>query len=85
MNLLQNETAKPIIPPDLISEIGHTFYHSNNEIVKAHKIPPEMVINLDQTSLLFILVSKYTLEKKVHQEYQFWVQQIIVRSQAPST
>ena len=42
------KTAKPIIPPGLISEIEHKFYHSINEIVKAYEIPPEMVINIDQ-------------------------------------
>ena len=76
-------TAKPIIAPGLISEIEHVFYYSINEIVKAHEIPPEMVINMDQTFLPFILISKYTLEIKVRQEYQFQVQQIIARSQAP--
>ena len=57
-------TAKPIIAPGLIFEIGHTFYHGINEIAKAHEIPPEMVINKDQLSLPFILISKYILEEK---------------------
>ena len=57
-------TAKPIIAPGLISEIRHTFYHRINEIVKAHEIPPQTVINIDQTSLPFILIGKYTLEEK---------------------
>ena len=61
-------TAKPISTPSLISKIRHIFFYflfySINEIVKAHDIPPEMVINIDQTSLLFILTSKYTLEEK---------------------
>ena len=62
--LCKPKTTKPIIALGLISEIGHTFYRSCNEIFKAHEIPPEMVINIDQTSLPFILISKYTLEKK---------------------
>ena len=56
-------TAKSIIAPGLISEIGHIFYGSINEIVKAHEIPPEMIISKDQKSP-FILISKYTLEEK---------------------
>ena len=56
--------AKPIIAPGLISEAGHTLYHSVNGIVKVHELPPEVVINIDQTYLPFILTSKYTLEEK---------------------
>ena len=48
-------TAKPIIAPSLISEIGYTFYHSINEVVKGHEISPEMVINIDRTFLPSIL------------------------------
>ena len=33
-------------------------------MIKAHEISPEMVINLDQTSLPFIVISKYTLKEK---------------------
>ena len=57
-------TPKPIIVLALISEIGHTFYHNIHIMIKAHEISPEMVINLDQTSLPFIVISKYTLEEK---------------------
>ena len=57
-------TAKPLIAPDLIKEIGLTFYNDINEIVHAHAIPAEMIINIDQTPLPFALISKYTLEKK---------------------
>ena len=48
-------TAKPIIAPSLISEIGYTFYHSINEVVKGHEISHEMVINIDRTFLPSIL------------------------------
>ena len=44
-------TAKPIIVPGLILEIGHTFYHDINEIVKFLNIPPEMIININRTPL----------------------------------
>ena len=55
---------KPIITSGLISEIEHTFYHEINEIVKAHEIPPEMVINIDQTYCPSILIIKFILEEK---------------------
>ena len=57
-------TSKPVLTPGLILEIGHTFYHDINEIIKAHHIPPQMIINIDQTPLPFVLISKYTLEKR---------------------
>ena len=47
-------TAEPLIVPGLIKEIGLTFYNDINEIVQAHAIPAEMIVN----------ISKYTLEKK---------------------
>ena len=57
-------TAKPIIVPGLAKEIGLTFYNDINENIQAHEIPHETVINIDQTPLLFVLISKYTLAKK---------------------
>ena len=57
-------TAKPLIALGLIKEIGLTFYKEINEIVNAHQIPADMIINIDQTPLPFVLISKYTLEKK---------------------
>ena len=57
-------TAKPIIGPGLAKEIGLTFYSDINEIIQAHEIPHDMVTNIDQTSLSFVLISKYTLAKK---------------------
>ena len=50
-------TAKPIIAPSLISEIGYTFYHSINEVIKGHEISHEIVINIDRTFLPSILFS----------------------------
>ena len=52
------------LAPDLKTEVGLTFYHSINEIVKSHNIPPEMIINIDQTPIPFVLISKYTLDKR---------------------
>ena len=44
--------------------MGLSFYKEINEIVHAHKIPPELIINIDQTPIPFVLISKYMLEKK---------------------
>ena len=60
----KSTTAKPIIAPGLIPEIGLTFYKDINEIVQAHGIPAEMIINIDQTPLPFFLISKYTMAEK---------------------
>ena len=58
-------TAKPLI--GLIKEVD-SFYKEINEIVRAHNIPPELIINIDQAPLPFVLVSKYTLEKKDYRQ-----------------
>ena len=50
--------------PCLSKEFGLTFYTEINKIVHAHKIPPEIIINIDQTLLLIMPISKYTLKKK---------------------
>ena len=60
----KSTTAKPIIAPGLIPEIGLTFYKSVNEAVNTYKIPAELIINIDQTPLPFVLISKYTMEEK---------------------
>ena len=57
-------TSKPLIAPGLIKEVGFTFFKEISEAVQAHKIPPELIINIDQTPLPFVLISKYTMNKK---------------------
>ena len=55
---------KPLIAAGLILEISLTFYNEINEIVQAQEIPSEMIINTDQTPLLFVLISNYSLGEK---------------------
>ena len=50
--------------PFLIKGIGLKFYNKLNEIAKAQKILSEIIINIDQTPLPFVQISKYTMEKK---------------------
>ena len=49
------QNGKSPFIPGLIKEIGLTFYNEIHEIVHAHKIPPEMIINIDQPPLPFVL------------------------------
>ena len=57
-------TTKPTIPFGLIKEVGLTFFKDIAETVQKNNIPPELIINIDQTPLPFILISKYTMNKK---------------------
>ena len=63
----KSATAKPMITPGLIKEIGFSFYKDIHELVKWFNIPKELVINIDQTPLPFVLVSSYTMDKKDNQ------------------
>ena len=63
----KSATAKPMITPGLIKEIGFSFYRDIHELVKWFNIPKELVINIDQTPLPFVLVSSYTMDKKDNQ------------------
>lgn len=60
----KSTTTKQPVAPGLIKEIGFTFFRAIDDVVSAHNIPPELVINIDQTPLPFFLVSNYTLTKK---------------------
>ena len=57
-------TSKPIIPPGLVKEVGLTFFKDIAEVVQADAIPPELIINIDQPPLPFVLISKYSMNKK---------------------
>ena len=57
-------TAKPTIAPGLIKEVGLTFYKDIAEIVQTLNIPPELIINIDQTPIPYILISKYSMNQK---------------------
>ena len=51
-------TAKATIAPGLIREVGLTFFNEIFETVKAHNIPPALIINIDQTPLPYVLISQ---------------------------
>ena len=57
-------TSKPVLSPGLIKEVGLTFHKQISEAVQADNVPPELIINIDQTPLPFVLISKYTMNQK---------------------
>ena len=69
LNLVRRKstTAKPLIAPGLVKEIGFYFYKEIHVPVKWFNIPKELVVNIDQTPLPFVLVISYTMEKKDNQ------------------
>ena len=63
----KSTTVKPLIAPGLIKGIGFSFYEEIHELVKWFNIPKELVINIDQAPLPFVLVSSYSMEIKGNQ------------------
>ena len=57
-------TSKQPVSPGFIHEVGFTFYSAIQRNINAYLIPPELVINIDQTPLQFYLTPTHTLTKK---------------------
>ena len=57
-------TSKQPVSPGFIHEVRFTFYSAIQRNINACLIPPELVINIDQTPLRFYLTPTYTLPKK---------------------
>ena len=57
-------TSKQPVSPGFIHEVGFTFFSAIQRNINAYLIPPELVINIDQTPLRFYLTSTHTLTKK---------------------
>ena len=49
-----------------------SFYKEIHELIKWFNIPKELVINIDQTPLPFVLVSSYNMEKKGSLRSRYW-------------
>ena len=45
--------------------MGFSFHRAIKEVVNRYDIPDGLVINIDQTRLPFILLIKYTMDKKI--------------------
>ena len=55
-------TSKVPIASGLLREEKYTFQKKINELGKWHNIPPDLVLNFDQTPLSYITVGNMTLE-----------------------
>ena len=55
-------TSKVPIAPGLLREEKYTFQKKMNEFIKWHNIPPDLILNFDQTTLSYISVGNTTLE-----------------------
>ena len=52
------------VSPGFLKELGFSFHRAIKEVVNRYDIPDGLVINIDQTRLPFILLIKYTMDKK---------------------
>ena len=52
------------LSPGYLKEMGFSFHWAIKEVFDAYDIPDDLVININQTPLPFILLSKYTMDKK---------------------
>ena len=52
------------LSPGYLKEIGFSFHWDIKEVFDAYDIPDDLVININQKPLPFILLSKYTMDKK---------------------
>ena len=66
-------TSKVPIASGLLREEKYTFQKKINELGKWHNIPPDLVLNFDQTPLLYITVGNMTLELNVQHRFQLKV------------
>ena len=57
-------TAKQPVSPGFLKEISFSFPWAIKEVLDAYDGSDNLVININQTSLQFILLSKYTMDKK---------------------
>ena len=48
-------TCKQPVTPGFLKEVDFTFYRAIDDTVKAYAIPPELILNMDQTPLPFFL------------------------------
>ena len=57
-------TTKAKIPPALFEQLKAQFLSDVRTVVTIESIPPELIINWDQTGIKYVPVSCWTLEKK---------------------
>ena len=54
----QAATSKQPVPPCFLKEMGFSFHWAIKEVVDAYDISDDLLINIDQTTLPFVLLSK---------------------------
>ena len=57
-------TGRPPAPSGLYKECRTTYLRDISEAIKKHKIPPELILNSDQTPSSYISVDKVTMARK---------------------
>ena len=57
-------TGKPPLPKGAVEEAGIIFHHRIAKLVEKYKIPPSMIINIDQTPMKYAPVANFTLNKR---------------------
>ena len=57
-------TGRQPVPSGLYKECRTTYLRDISEAIKKHKIPPELILNSDQTPSSYISVGKVTMAKK---------------------
>lgn len=58
-----SDNCETPVSPGFLKEIGFTFCRSIKEVVSAYDVPDDLIINIDQTPLPFVLISKYTMNR----------------------
>ena len=57
-------TSRPPVPRGLYNECRREYLHSINEMIEEHAIPPELVLNCDQTPSSYVSVGNTTMARK---------------------
>ena len=57
-------TSRPIITHELWEEISTQYLHDIAFLTVSHKIPDELILNLDQTPSKFVAASKVTMAEQ---------------------
>ena len=57
-------TTRPPVPPVLYNECRREYLRDVYNIIKEHDIPPELVLNADQTPPSYVSVGKSTMTER---------------------
>ena len=60
---MQQTKAAKTLPTDF-TNIREKFYERIEEVIREYNIPPEMIVNIDQTGIQLVPVSDWTMEER---------------------